>query len=184
MSAKVNGLGHIGFYVQDLELMKDFYANFMGMKLTKVGPLGAFFSADPEGVDHEIALINGRTSLDDPHWIQQISMRVDSLDDLRDFKSRILERGYQLDRIVTHASAIGCYFRDPENNPTEVFWLTGYTSWAQIGVPIDIDQSDEEVMAEVRRSWEAARNVEMGQPPSPETVQAIRELNSVVASSR
>ena len=184
MSAKVNGLGHIGFYVQDLELMKDFYANFMGMKLTKVGPLGAFFSADPEGVDHEIALINGRTSLDDPHWIQQISMRVDSLGDLRDFKSRILARGYQLDRIVTHASAIGCYFRDPENNPTEVFWLTGYTSWAQIGVPIDIDQSDEEVMAEVSRSWEVARNVEMGKAPSPETVQSIRELNSVVASSR
>ena len=184
MSAKVNGLGHIGFYVQDLELMKDFYANFMGMKLTKVGPIGAFFSADPEGVDHEIALMNGRTSLDDPHWIQQISMRVDSLDDLRDFKSRILERGYQLDRIVTHASAIGCYFRDPENNPTEVFWLTGYTSWAQIGIPIDIDQSDEDVMEEVRRSWDVARNVEMGKAPSPETVQAIRELNTVAAGSR
>ena len=104
-----------------------------------------FFSADPEAVDHEIALINGRTSLEDPHWIQQISMRVDSLDDLRDFKRRIQAHGYQLDRIVTHASAIGCYFRDPENNPTEVFWLTGYQSWAQIGIPIDIDQSDEEV---------------------------------------
>ena len=25
MSAKVNGLGHIGFYVKDLELMKEFY---------------------------------------------------------------------------------------------------------------------------------------------------------------
>ncbi len=184
MSAKVNGLGHIGFYVQDIELMKDFYANFMGMKLTKVGPLGAFFSADPEGVDHEIALINGRTSLEDPHWIQQISMRVDSLEDLRDFKRRIHERGYQLDRIVTHASAIGCYFRDPENNPTEVFWLTGYTSWAQIGVPIDIDQSDEEVMEEVRRSWDVARDVEMGEVPTPETVNAIRELNAVAAGSR
>ena len=184
MSAKVNGLGHIGFYVQDIELMKDFYANFMGMKLTKVGPLGAFFSADPEGVDHEIALINGRTSLEDPHWIQQISMRVDSLEDLRDFKRRIHERGYQLDRIVTHASAIGCYFRDPENNPTEVFWLTGYTSWAQIGVPIDIDQSDEAVMEEVRRSWDVARDVEMGEVPTPETVNAIRELNAVAAGSR
>ena len=184
MSAKVNGLGHIGFYVQDIELMKDFYANFMGMKLTKVGPLGAFFSADPEGVDHEIALINGRTSLEDPHWIQQISMCVDSLEDLRDFKRRIHERGYQLDRIVTHASAIGCYFRDPENNPTEVFWLTGYTSWAQIGVPIDIDQSDEEVMEEVRRSWDVARDVEMGEVPTPETVNAIRELNAVAAGSR
>jgi catechol 2,3-dioxygenase-like lactoylglutathione lyase family enzyme len=184
MSAKVNGLGHIGFYVHDLDVMKDFYANFMGMTLTKVGPLGAFFSADPEGVDHEIALINGRTSLEDPHWIQQISMRVDSLDDLRDFKGRIHEHGYTLDRIVTHASAIGCYFRDPENNPTEVFWLTGITSWAQIGIPIDIDQSDEEVMAEVRRSYEPCQNVEMGKAPSPETQQAIRELNTAAVGSR
>ena len=47
MSAKVRGLGHIGFCVQDLDLMKDFYANFMVMTLTKVGPIGAFFSSDP-----------------------------------------------------------------------------------------------------------------------------------------
>ena len=184
MSAKVNGLGHIGFYVHDLDVMKDFYANFMGMTLTKVGPLGAFFSADPDAVDHEIALINGRTSLEDPHLIQQISMRVDSLDDLRDFKKRIHEHGYTLDRIVTHASAIGCYFRDPENNPTEVFWLTGITSWAQIGIPIEIDQSDEEVMAEVRRSYEACQNVEMGKAPSPETQAAIRELSAAAVGSR
>ena len=184
MSAKVNGLGHVGFFVHDLDLMKEFYGNFLGMTLTKVGPLGAFFSADPDGVDHEIALISGRESLDDPHWIQQISMRVDSLDDLRDFKGRILERGYKLDRIVSHASAIGCYFRDPENNPTEVFWLTGHQSWAQIGIPIDIDQSDEQVMADVDRSFEVAKNVEMGKPATPETANAIRELNAVAVGSR
>ena len=184
MSAKVRGLGHIGFFVQDLELMKDFYANFMGMTLTKVGPLGAFFSADPEGVDHEIALINGRTSVEDPHWIQQISMRVDSLDDVRDFKRRIHEHGYKLDRIVSHASAIGCYFRDPENNPTEVFWLTGLTSWAQIGIPIDVDMSDEEVMAEVHRVWQTSQKVEMGKPATPETLEAIRELNEVARAGR
>ena len=184
MSARVNGLGHIGFYVQDLELMKEFYGKFMGMTLTKVGPLGAFFSADPEGVDHEIALISGRTSLEDPHWIQQMSMRVNSLDDLRDFKRRINERGYKIDRIVTHASAIGCYFRDPENNPTEVFWLTGHTSWAQISVPIDIDQSDEAVMAEVDRSFEVSQHVEMGKAPSEETRDAIRGLNEAVMASR
>jgi catechol 2,3-dioxygenase-like lactoylglutathione lyase family enzyme len=50
MSAKVKGLGHIGFYVHDLDLMKDFYANFMGMTLTKVGPLGAFFKCRPGGL--------------------------------------------------------------------------------------------------------------------------------------
>jgi len=184
MPAKVNGLGHIGFYVQDLELMKEFYANFIGMTLTKVSPTGAFFSADPEACDHEIAMMAGRPSLDDPHWIQQISMRVDSLDDLRDFKRRINERGFQLDRIVTHASAIGCYFRDPENNPTEVFWLTGHTSWAQISIPIDIDQSDEEVMAEVDRAFDVAQNVELGKPASPETRAAISELGAAAVGNR
>ena len=184
MPAKVNGLGHIGFYVQDLELMKEFYANFIGMTLTKVSSTGAFFSADPEACDHEIAMMAGRPSLDDPHWIQQISMRVDSLDDLRDFKRRIGEKGYKIDRIVTHASAIGCYFRDPENNPVEVFWLTGHTSWAQISIPINIDQSDEEVMAEVDRAFDVAQNVELGKPASPETRAAISELGAAAVGNR
>ena len=184
MSAKVNGLGHIGFYVQDLELMKDFYANFIGMTLTKVSPTGAFFSADPEACDHEIAMMAGRTSLDDPHWIQQISMRVDSLEDLRDFKRRIGEKGYKIDRIVTHASAIGCYFRDPENNPVEVFWLTGHTSWAQISIPIDIDQPDEKVMAEVDRAFDISKHVELGKPASAETRAAISELGAAAVGSR
>jgi catechol-2,3-dioxygenase len=184
MSAKVNGLGHIGFYVHDLELMKDFYGNFMGMTLTKVGPLGAFFSADPEAADHEIALISGRVSTEDSNWIQQISMRVDTLDDLRDFKKRIQEKGYEIERIVTHASAIGCYFKDPENNTTEVFWLTGNTSWAQIGIPIDIDQSDEAVLAEVGRSYDAVRDVEMGKPASPEAQEAIRALREAAVATR
>ena len=184
MSAKVNGLGHIGFYVHDLELMKDFYANFLGMTLTKVSAGAAFFSADPEACDHEIAMMAGRTSLDDPHWIQQISMRVDSLDDLRDFKRRIDEEGYAMDQLVTHASAIGCYFRDPENNPVEVFWLTGHTSWAQISIPIDIDQSDEAVMADVGRAFEISRHVELGKPATPETADAIRALGKEALATR
>ena len=183
MSAKVNGLGHIGFFVQDLELMKEFYGDFIGMTLTKVSQNGAFFSADPEACDHEIAMMAGRPSLDDPHWIQQISMRVDSLDDLRDFKRRIIERDYKIDRIVTHASAIGCYFREPENNPNEVFWMTGNTSWAQISIPIDIDQSDEQVIAEVQRAYDLTQLVEMGKPATPEIRSAIQELASAAVVS-
>ena len=111
-------------------------------------------------------------------------MRVESLNDLRDFKKRIIERGYQLNRIVTHASAIGCYFQDPEGNQTEVFWVTGLPSWAQIGIPIDIDQSDEQVMAEVNRSWDTVKHVAIGTVPTPETFEAIRDLNQTVTNSR
>lgn len=111
-------------------------------------------------------------------------MSVDSLDDLRDFKRRIGEKGYKVDRIVSHASAIGFYFRDPEDNPVEVFWLTGHTSWAQISIPIDFDQSDDEVMAVVNRSFDVAQKVEMGKAASPETQAAIRDLGAAVVGSR
>lgn len=172
----VLGLGHVGYFVKNLEVMKDFWGNFMGMTLTKSGEGAAFYSADPQGVDHEIAIMQGRPDADDGHLIQQISLRVKSLQDVRDFKRRATEKGYPIDRLVTHASAIGLYFRDPEGNRVETFWLTGLPSWAMIGVPIDIDRPDEEVMADVRRVWEVCKRVEMGVTPQGELKQAIATL--------
>ena len=65
-----------------------------------------------------------------------------------------------------------------------MFWLTGYTSWAQVGIPIDIDQSDDAVMADVLRSYEAVKDVPMGKPAGPETVAAIRDLTEAAVVSR
>lgn len=172
----VMGLGHIGYFVKDLEVMKDFWGNFMGMTLTKSSEGAAFYSAHPELVDHEIAIMKGRAETDGPELIQQISLRVESLDNIRDFKRRAIEKGYQIDQLVTHASAIGLYFRDPEGNRIETFWLTGLPSWAMIGVPIDIDRPDEEVMADVRHVWEVCKHVEMGVAPEGELKEAIRKL--------
>ena len=186
MSARVVGLGHVGIYVRDLDRMKAFYQDFMGMTLTKVSDQSAFFSTDPSRSDHEIALMTGRPSPEDPHLINQISMRVETLDDLRDFHRRVKTEGYQIDSIVTHASAIGCYFRDPEDNRTEVFWVTGLPSWAGVGVPIDIERPDAEVLADVHRVWDAVKQVKMGEKPDADTRAAIRELNAgaVAATTR
>jgi len=173
--ARVTGLGHVGIYVTDLERMVAFYRDVMGMQVTKQNwRMGAvFLSADPEAVDHEIALMRGRPSADDPHLIQQISMRVETLDDLREFHRRLRAEGYRIERVVNHASAIGCYFFDPEGNRTEVFWVTGRPSWVPVANPIDIEQPDEAVLAEVDRLWEKVRDVPVGgtmanEPPSLE----------------
>ncbi len=162
--ARVTGLGHIGIYVRDLEGMVAFYRDTMGMQVTKQNwRLGAvFLSANPEAVDHEIALMRGRPSADDPHLIQQISMRVESLADLRTFHRRLVTEGYRIERVVNHASAIGCYFFDPEGNRTEVFWVTGRPSWVPVATPIDIEQSDEAVLAEVDKLWNQVRHVPVG----------------------
>ena len=162
--ARVLGLGHVGIYVRDLDRMVAFYQDVMGMRVTKQNQRAGvvFLSADPESVDHEIALMRGRPSAQDPHLIQQISMRVATLDDLRTFHRRLRADGYRIERVVNHASAIGCYFFDPEGNRTEVFWVTGRPSWVPVANPIDIEQSDEAVLAEVDALWNRVRDVPVG----------------------
>src|SRR4029453_14968811 len=120
---RVTGLGHVGLYVRDLERMVGFYRDVMGMQITKQNwRLGiVFLSAAPEAVDHEIALMRGRPSAEDPPLTQQISMGVASLDDLRAFHRRLRAEGYRIDNVVNHASAIGGSFFTPKDNPPEVF---------------------------------------------------------------
>jgi catechol 2,3-dioxygenase-like lactoylglutathione lyase family enzyme len=175
--ARVVGLGHLGLYVRDIDRMVAFYRDFMGMQVTKRSPDGrmVFLSGDPEAVDHEIALMVGRPADEEPKLIQQISLRVETLDGLRDFYRRIQEAGYKLDRVVTHLSAIGCYFFDPEGNRTEVFWLTGRQSWVMVGIPIDIFRPDAEIMADIDRVWEQTRHVQMGEAPDAAAIAAMEE---------
>ncbi|HEU4366731.1 MAG TPA: VOC family protein [Methylomirabilota bacterium] len=162
--ARVTRLGHVGIYVRNLERMVAFYRDLLGMHVTKQNwRAGAvFLSADPAAVDHEIALMRGRPSADDPHLIQQISLGVDSLDDLRAFHRRLVAEGYRIEGVVNHASAIGCYFFDPEGNRTEVFWVTGRPCWVPTANPIDIHQPDDVVLAEVDRVWHRLRHVPVG----------------------
>src|SRR6267143_141660 len=161
---RVTGLGHVGIYVRDLERMVAFYRDVMGMQITKQNWRAGvvFLSADPDTVDHEIALMRGRPEGADPHLIQQISMRAASLDDLRAFHRRLVAEDYRIEEVVNHASAIGCYFFDPEGNRTEVFWVTGRPCWVPTVSPIDIHQSDEAVLAEVDRVWKQLRDVPVG----------------------
>ena len=178
MTPRVVGLGHVGIYVRDLAKMTEFYRDFLGFTVTKVNPAMVFFSTDPMRADHEIVIMKGRPSPEDPHLINQISLRVPTLGDLREFKRRIIARGYKIVSMVTHVSAIGCYFSDPEGNTTELFWLTGLPSWVAIGVQIDIDRTDAEVMADVQRLWDKVKHVQVGETADAETDKVIQALSS------
>jgi catechol-2,3-dioxygenase len=157
--------------------MATFYRDFLGMQVTKQAPGGraVFLSSDPEAVDHEIALMvdpAGGTTQN----VQQISMRVPSFEDLQEFHRRILaDPELRVDQVVTHLSSVSCYFFDPEGNRTEVFWLTGRVSWVMVGVPIDIQRSKEEVLADVDRVYEKTRHVPMGAIPDAGAVAAMKE---------
>jgi GMC oxidoreductase len=140
---RVTGLGHVGIYVRepraDGRLLPRLPRHADHQQNWRAGVV--FLSADPESVDHEIALMRGRPAADEARLIQQISMRVTSLDDLRAFRRRLVAEGYRIEGVVNHASAIGCYFVDPDGNRTEVFWVTGRPCWVPTANPIDIKQS-------------------------------------------
>lgn len=173
---RVSGLGHLGIFVRDIERMTAFYRDFLGMQVTKQDPDGRmmFLSSDPNAVDHEIALMTGRGDDDGPPLIQQISLRVPSLSDLRTFHRNLKDQGYKIDQVVTHLSAIGCYFFDPEGNRTEVFWLTGLPSWVMIGIPIDVERPDAEIMADIDAIWQQTRHVRMGEKPDAAAIAAMQ----------
>src|SRR6266852_4379423 len=96
---KVTGLGHVGIYMKDPAVMIDFYSNFLGLTVTDRGENDriVFLSARPEEEHHEIALARSDTLHSE---VQQLSLTLDSLADLRTFYAQIVERGYTVDRTV------------------------------------------------------------------------------------
>lgn len=163
--AAVVGLGHVGIYVSDLEKMVAFYRDTLGMAITKQNWRAGivFFSSDAAKADHEIALFRGRPEDADSRLINQISLRMETLDDLRVMHKKLVAAGLRIDALVNHVSALGCYYFDPEGNRSEVFWVTGRPCWVPIAHAIDIHQSDAAVMAEIDVLWQRLRHVAMGE---------------------
>lgn len=142
---RVTGLGHVGLFVQDQATMVEFYERFLGMTVTDRADDDriVFLSARPEQEHHELALLRAP---DRKSEVQQVSFTVGSLADLRAFYQQIKERGYPVDRVVNHGIAFGCYFRDPEDNRLEVYWSTGKDYPQPHGDPIDLEQSEAELL--------------------------------------
>ena len=139
--AKVTGLGHVGIFVNDVQKMLDFYTGVLGLTITDRGGYdrGVFMSARPHEEHHEFVLAK---STELKTQAQQISFTVGSLQDLKELHKKITDYGCQIDRIVNHGIAFGCYFRDPEDNRIEVYWSTGKDYPQPHGDPIDLSMDD------------------------------------------
>src|SRR3954469_1978290 len=110
----ITGLGHTGFWVNDLQKMRDFYTRVLGLTVTDEDPeLGiVFFSARPTEEHHEFVLATGRTAPPGTLLTHQVSWRVDSLEDVLAFHRRFRDEGIEVQQEVTHGNAIGIYFFD------------------------------------------------------------------------
>ncbi len=151
--ARTAGLGHVGIYAHDLMKMRDFYTRVIGLQVADEDLEGrgmCFLSSDPISEHHEFVLMKGRQSDGDTQLIQQISFKVPTIQDLREYKQALDDEQMKIDRIVSHGNAFGMYFFDPEGNRVELYYRTGFPVPQPHGDPLDLSRSDDELLSDAK----------------------------------
>jgi catechol-2,3-dioxygenase len=153
---------HIGIFVRDLERMADFYARVLGFAVSDRGELDTprgkvslvFLTRDPRE-HHQIVLVEGRSGSLDDRVINQISLRVDTLTELK-ARYDLVKRESEVSDInpTDHGNAWSLYFRDPEKNRIELFvdspW---YVEQPRVD-PLDLEANEKDIVARTRATIE------------------------------
>ncbi len=146
-------LTHFALFCSDLERMEDFYTRLMGLTVTDRGEASSapvqmvFMSSDP-GEHHQFVLVSGRPDDVNFKLNQQMSFTVDSLDELRTMRDRVVAEDVEINNCVTHGNAWSVYFNDPEANGVECYVPTPWHV-AQPNIhPFDLNKSDQEIRTE------------------------------------
>ena len=149
----ITELGHTGFWVDDLDLMREFYTDMLGLTVTDEDTeLGiVFLSARPAREHHEFVLQRGRTAPAGSKLTHQVSWRVDSLETVLEFHRRFRDAGVEVQQEITHGNAIGIYFFDPEGNRNEVYLRVEKDVRQPFRKSLNLDQAPEDVFAEAER---------------------------------
>ena len=119
-------LGHVVFYVRDLQRSLAFYRDLLGFK--EVGRIfnGAAAALTSGRTHHELLLIQvgdapgpaqGRR-----RGLYHIGIKVgDSLDELRSAKQELEQAGVTIEGMSDHTVSQSLYLRDPDGNEVEVY---------------------------------------------------------------
>ena len=145
-------VAHAVLYAHNVADMIEFYTNTLGFEVTDRGPLGPneiVFLSQNANDHHQVAFITGRGEPDPSNSVNHVAFRSGgTLDDLRALK-KTLEADERVTQIVPlcHGNVWSVYFRDPEFNGVEVFIDTPWHVRQPQGEPLDLDKSNEEIVA-------------------------------------
>ena len=89
-------------------------------------------SADLEQ-SHEVALIQVGDDAPGPQkgqvGLNHMAWRMESLEDLDEFYSRLKEKNWPINRLADHGVSLGIYIQDPDGNGIEVYYETPRSEW-------------------------------------------------------
>ena len=148
---------HIGIFVHDLAAMERFYVDLLDFTVTDRGTLSrngqtrdvVFLSRDPDE-HHQIVLAGGRPRQIDFNTINQISMKVSSLEELCRFHRRMCGAGRDGIDPVSHGNAVSVYLPDPEGNRVEIYWDTPWYVSQPLVESVDLSLPRETLLATIK----------------------------------
>ncbi len=119
-------LGHVVFYVRDLDRSMQFYTEVVGLALSGriFNDRAALLSGG--STHHELLLIQVGEAQGPMHGkrigLYHVGWKIGkSLDELRALYKRILETGYDIDGLSDHTISKSIYMRDPDGNEVELY---------------------------------------------------------------
>ena len=134
--------------------MVGFYTTTFGLLVTDRGIVRGdkrivFMSRDPRE-HHQVVLVEGRTAPLTAELLNQISLRVSSLEDLRRVEKILELNGATEIERSNHGNAFSLYFRDPERNRLEVFTDSPYYVEQAAQGALVLEHTDEEILLRTR----------------------------------
>jgi catechol 2,3-dioxygenase len=131
---KAHYLGHVVFYVKDLERSLAFYRDLLGFK--EVGRIfnGAAAALTSGRTHHELLLIQVGDAPGPPmgrrRGLYHIGIKVgDSLDELRQAKRELEQAGISIDGTSDHTVSQSLYLKDPDGNEVELYVDADESVW-------------------------------------------------------
>ena len=131
---KAQYLGHVVFYVKDLERSLAFYRDLLGF--TEVGRVfgGAAAALTSGRTHHELLLIQVGDAPPPPTGrrlgLYHIGIKVgDSLDELRAAKKELERAGVEIGGMSDHTVSQSLYLRDPDGNEVEIYVDADESIW-------------------------------------------------------
>jgi len=144
-------LTHAGIYADDLDTMRRFYVEVIGLIETDRGHGFTFnndfvfMSANP-GIHHQLILASGRKERAPRSTVNQLSFKVGTLAELRQMERRVRDWGITNIRPVSHGNAWSIYFDDPEGNGVEIYLDTPFHVAQPHADKLDLTKSDDEIV--------------------------------------
>lgn len=144
-------LTHVGIYVRNLQVMKTFYCENLGMVVSDEGVFNGremAFLTRTENEHHQMVMICDPSRQLGESSLGQISFRVQSLQALREFYSLLAKKEAKGLEGRNHGNSWSFYFFDPDDNKIEVYVPTPWHVSQPWRAPLDLTESPEKIEAD------------------------------------